>query len=224
MSSAAPAFSGDAATLPPQFFFVQSPYLVKEIEGALRSASRLQALVARGVLPPQSQSPLNRLRRGDTQCSFLANEQQRPVVARDNDRAFNPACKNSFATAAAGGNAEAASASAVAPAASRAAQPVLNTPTRPLVLYWTDGAKRTIPFLLLKSVALRRGASRLGLPAPADGVPCPPSIRPDPLTLVLGGSNALDAKLLDDKCMMQRLLVHKAYVPATASFDITHQG
>ncbi len=153
------------------------------------------------------------------------DERQRAVVSRDNDRAFNPGGKNSFAAAAASSNANAASASSAQAATASAVVPVLSTPTRPLLLYWTDGAKRTLPFLLLKAVALRRGAARLGLPAPAEGSSSASSpIRPDRLVQILGGSNALDAQLLDDKCRMQALLAHKKYVPHTESFDITREG
>lgn len=210
MASAASSSSASAsAAASPSYYFFQSPYLSKEFEACLRDRTRVAGLSQRGAA-----RNLHRLRRGDMQCSFLIDEKQRPAVSKDNDRIFNAAGNNSFLTAAAA-NADGSKA-----AAASAVVPVLSTPTQPMLLYWTDGAKRTLPFLLLKSVALRRGAARLGITPSAAKEP----ITPDVLVRVLGGSNALDAKLLDDKCLMQRLLAHKSYVPYTDSFDITKAG
>lgn len=204
--SASAASSSASSTAAPSYYFFQSPYLSKEFEACLRDRTRVQGLTQRGAA-----RNLQRLRRGDLQCTFLIDEKQRPAVSKDNDRIFNAAGKNNFLAAAAA-NADGANATAVVP--------VLSTPTQPMLLWWTDGAKRTLPFLLLKSVALRRGAARLGIVPSAAKEP----ITPDVLVRVLGGSNALDAKLLDDKCLMQRLLANKSYVPYTDSFDITKPG
>jgi hypothetical protein len=199
MSSAATA-SASSLGASPQYYFFQSPYLAKEMEAALHQRSRVAHLASRGL------TPLHRLRRGDLECSYLSDERQRPAIGPQTDRILNKS----------GTVSPALNEKAVAPSANGV--PTLTTPTEPLFLYWTDGAKRTLPFLLLKNVSLRRGAAR-------HGVAFSPSwSTPDRLLRILGGSSALNCRLLDDKCLMKELLHGKRYVPATESFDITQEG
>jgi hypothetical protein len=147
-----------------------------------------------------------RLRRGDMSCSFLVDEKGRTMIGPQSDRALNENGGNSVAFSAAAGEGR-----------GEKQRRLLTSPIHPIFLYWTDGAKRSLPFALFKSVSLRRSASRFG--AALEGWNTP-----DTIFHILGGSTALNCKLLDDKCRMEEVLKGKPYIPKTRSFDITKEG
>src|SRR5687767_11675342 len=118
---ATPSLSSSSSS--PASYFFQSPYLSKELDACLRLRSRVDSLASRGVI-----RGVQRLRRGDMQCTFLVDEKQRPTVSKDNDRIFNARGNNSFLLASAAAEAH----KAAAASAAATVVPVLSTPTVPL--------------------------------------------------------------------------------------------
>jgi hypothetical protein len=77
----------------------------------------------------------------------------------------------------------------------------------PLFCCWTDGAKRTLPLIFMKTLALNQMKNQI-------------------LTTFLGSSNGLSSKILDNKYLMQQLLLthHRDYAPQCALFNITNSS